>query len=65
MNGSLFEPAIFWKVLAVTQALAIVGLAVVFLTHGSVAVHDVVGTFISATIVAYMAHLWIARSLEE
>jgi hypothetical protein len=60
MNDSLFHPELFWKVFTVTQILALIGLAISFAVYGELAVRDIVGTFISAGIVAYMAHLWIA-----
>jgi hypothetical protein len=65
MNDTLFEPELFWKVFLVTLVLAVVGLAVSLAIYGTLAVRDVVGTFISASIVAYMAHLWIARGREQ
>ncbi len=65
MNDSLFEPELFWKVFSVTQVLAIIGLAVSFAIYGELAVRDIVGTFVSASIVAYMAHLWVAYGREQ
>ncbi|HUV29859.1 MAG TPA: hypothetical protein VMY05_02025 [Acidobacteriota bacterium] len=59
MYGRLFVPDVFWKVLAVTLGLAVIGLAIAFLVSSSVPLRDVVGTLISATMLAYMAHLWI------
>jgi hypothetical protein len=64
MNDSLFEPELFWKVFSVTQVIALVALAVSYAVYGELAARDIVGTFISASIVAYMAHLWIAHGRE-
>ncbi len=65
MDGPLFVPEIFWKVLVVTLALAVIGLGVAFMVFDTVALRDVIGTLISATIVAYMAHLWVWHAREE
>jgi hypothetical protein len=65
MNYSLFEPQLFGKVFSVTQTLAMIGLVISFAIFGTLAVRDIVGTFISAGIVAYMAHLWIAYGREQ
>jgi len=65
MEGPLFIPEIFWKVLVGTLSLAAIGLAVAFAVFGSVPLRDVIGTLISATILAYMAHLWVWFAREE
>ncbi len=65
MNDSLFDPELFWKVFAVTQVLAVVGLAVSYVFYGELAFRDAVGTILSASIVAYMAHLWIAYGRDQ
>lgn len=55
---------VFWKVLAVTEALAVVGLGIAGAVFGSLATRDIFGTMISAAIVAYMTHLWIGPRRE-
>lgn len=59
MHGPLFTLELFMKALMVTLGLAVLGLALAYTIDGTLAVRDVVGTFISATIIAYMAHLWM------
>lgn len=59
MHGPLFIPELFMKALMVTIGVAILGLALAYTIYDTLAVRDVIGTLISATIVAYMAHLWI------
>ena len=61
MNGPLFEfvPEVFWKVLGITIAVALVGFAVSIWVYGTITVTDIGGTLISAVIFAYMVHLWI------
>ena len=65
MGGPLFIPEIFWKVLAGTLALAVAGLVIAYAVFGSLPLRDVIGTLISATILAYMAHLWVWFAREE
>ena len=60
----LMVAGVFWKVLAVAEAVAIAGLAIAGAVSGSLAARDIVGTLISAAIVAYMAHLWIGPKRE-
>jgi hypothetical protein len=64
VSGPLFVPGVFAKVLAATTALAVVGLAIALATSGFVALRDVIGTLLSAGIVAYMVHLLIVRRKE-
>jgi hypothetical protein len=59
-NAPLFVPPVFAKVLAATITLALVGFATVVWLAGSITPTDAGGTLISAVIVAYMVHLWIA-----
>lgn len=52
----LFVPQVFAKCFTVTLLLAAVGLGTAVWFLGSVPIRDIVGTLISATIVAYLAH---------
>ena len=65
MHGPLFIPELFMKALTVTVGLAVLGLALAYTLSGTLAVRDVIGTLISATIIAYMAHLWMDFGREE
>ncbi|MCP4569282.1 MAG: hypothetical protein GY841_17035 [FCB group bacterium] len=65
MHGPLFTPELFMKALMVTLGLAVLGLALAYTIDGTLATRDIVGTFISATIIAYMAHLWMDFGREE
>ncbi len=53
------------KALMVTLGLAVLGLALAYTIDGTLAIRDIVGTFISATIIAYMAHLWMDFGRED
>lgn len=64
VGGTWFVPAIYVKALAVTLTLAGIGLVAAFAASGSLALRDVIGTLLSAAIVAYMAHVWICRNRE-
>ena len=52
----LFVPHVFAKCFTVTLMLAAIGLGAAVWIMGSVPVRDIVGTLISATIVAYLVH---------
>lgn len=64
IKAPLFHAAVFGKTLAVTMALAVIGLGVAGAAYGDLALRDIIGTLISAGIVAYMAHLWIGAKRE-
>jgi len=64
IKAPLLDAGIFWKVLASTEALAVVGLGLAGAIYGSLATRDIFGTLISAAIVAYMTHLWIGPRRE-
>ena len=56
----LFVPALFFKVLAVTMTVVLVGLIGSSLLIGLISGVDIVGTSICTPIVAYLLHLWLA-----
>jgi hypothetical protein len=60
----LFVPERFLRVLAVTLAVAVLGLAGVIVWSSGVAARDIVGTLLSAGIVAYWLHL-LPRTQQE
>ncbi len=64
VGGPLFVGAIYFKTLLVTMSLAAVGLAISAGVYGTLAMRDIIGTFLSAAIVAYMAHVIIIRRKE-
>ena len=57
----LFDRKLFAKVFAVLLLLGIAGLVTAYLYYGSITNADPFGTFVSAAIVAYMAHLWLLK----
>jgi len=65
VGGRLFVAAVYVKTLLVTASLAAVGLAISAGVYGSLAMRDIIGTFLSAGIVAYMAHVVIIRRKED
>ncbi len=54
-----FVPAVFFKVLAATLTLVLIGFVVAFLVFGEITTTDIVGSLISAPIFAYLVHLWL------
>lgn len=54
-----FVPHVFFKVLAATLTLVLIGFVVSWLVYGELTTVDIVGALISAPIFAYMVHLWI------
>ncbi len=67
MNDSLFEfvPAVFWKVLAATLTVVMLGWFGAMWIFGELKTVDIVGSLISAPIFAYMVHLWIIYARER
>jgi hypothetical protein len=61
----LFDRKLFAKVFAVVLLLGIAGLVAAYFFYGSITNADPFGTFVSAAIVAYMAHLWLLRKGEN
>lgn len=61
----LFVPALFGKALLGTLALAAAGLVLASLLLGSLSPTDVAGTLVSASILAYLVHLWMPLSGRE
>ncbi len=61
MNDSLFDfvPAVFWKVLAATLTVVMLGWIGAIWIYGELKTVDIVGSLISAPIFAYMVHLWV------
>ncbi len=66
MNDSLFEfvPAVFWKVLAATLTVVMLGWIGAMWIFGELKTVDIVGSLISAPILAYLVHLWIVYGRE-
>ncbi len=66
MNDSLFEfvSAVFWKVLAATLTVVMLGWIGAMWIFGELKTVDIVGSLISAPIFAYMVHLWIVYARE-
>lgn len=67
MDNRLFEfvPAVFFKVLAGTLVVLLVGWAGAIWLTGSLATRDIIGSLICVPIVAYMVHLWIVYARER
>ena len=68
MGEPIFIPSVFFRVLAVAFAVAVVGIVGVVLIAGSITTLDLAGTLVSMIIIAYIVHLWIyygRRSKEE
>ena len=60
VNGSrppLFDAALFAKVFTAVLALAVAGMGVAILVQGTIAARDIIGTLLSAVILAYWLHL--------
>lgn len=55
---SLFDKSLYFKVLAIVLLFAVAGMAVAKLYYGTISITDSLGTIASASIVAYMVHLW-------
>jgi hypothetical protein len=65
VSGPLFIPHLFRKTLTGTMGLAVVIVVAAMAISGSIPARDIVGTIISAVIVAYMAHLWLYSAKKE
>lgn len=65
ISGPIFVPARFAKALTFTLGAAVVILVTAMAISGSVPLRDIIGTIISAAIIAYIAHLWIVPRNEE
>jgi hypothetical protein len=61
MSGPLFFPVLFLKALTFTLAIAAIILIIATIVSESVPLRDIVGTILSAGIVAYIVHLWFAQ----
>ena len=57
-SPSLFDRSLYFKVLAIVLLFAVAGMAVAKLYYGTISTTDSLGTIASASIVAYMVHLW-------
>ncbi len=66
MNDSVFEfvPGVFWKVLAATLTAVMLGWVGAIWIFGELKTVDIVGSLISAPILAYLVHLWIVYGRE-
>jgi len=58
MHGPLFVPRLFMRSLTITMGAAAIVLVAATMVSTTVPLRDIVGTFLSAGIIAYMAHLW-------
>ena len=67
MNDSLFDfvPAVFWKVLAATLTVVMLGWIGAIRIFGELKTVDICGSLISAPIFAYMVHLWVVYGKNE
>lgn len=67
MKDGLFDfvPSVFFKVLAVTLGIVLLGWAGSVWIYGEVTRTDIIGSLISAPIFAYMVHLWIVYARDE
>ncbi len=54
-----FIPHVFFKVLAVTMTLVLIGYVISFAVYGEITNVDIVGSLISAPLFAYLVHLWL------
>ncbi|MCP4591237.1 MAG: hypothetical protein GY842_10855 [bacterium] len=60
-----FVPSVFFKVLTVAVAVAVVGVAISIRVYGSITVRDTVGTLICIPLAAYLVHLWIVYARDR
>ena len=67
MNGRLFDfvPSVFFKVLAATLGLVLLGWAGALWIYHELSGVDIAGSLISALIFAYMVHLWIVYAKDR
>ncbi len=67
MSDSVFDfvPAVFWKVLAATLTVVMLGWVGAIWMFDELKTVDIVGSLISASIFAYMVHLWIIYARER
>ncbi len=54
-----FVPAVFIKVLAAVLTVVALGLGVMLAVNGEIQTQDMIGSLISAPLLAYLVHLWI------
>jgi len=59
MSHLPFVPSVFVKVLAATLTAVSAGLAIALFYNGELAWRDIVGSLVSAPLLAYLIHLWI------
>jgi hypothetical protein len=60
-----FVPSVFFKVLAVTVGLMLLGWAAAAWLYGELTRPDIIGSLISALILAYLVHLWIVYARDR
>ena len=67
MNDRVFEfvPGVFFKVLAATLTVVLLGWCGSLWVYGELTTVDMVGSLISMPIFAYMVHLWIVYGRER
>ncbi len=54
-----FVPRVFFKVLAVTLSVVLIGFVIARLVYEVIETRDIVGSLITAPLFAYLIHLWI------
>ncbi len=54
-----FVPRVFFKVLAGTLTVVLIGYVIALKMYGEITPVDMVGSLITAPIFAYLVHLWI------
>ncbi len=67
MNHPLFEfvPSVFFKVLAATLTVVLVGWVGALWLYGGLTTVDIIGSLICVPIFAYMVHLWIVYARDR
>ena len=67
MKDHLFDfvPSVFFKVLAATLAVVLLGWAGAIWLYGELSGTDIAGSLICTPIFAYMVHLWIVYARDR
>ena len=58
-SSPLLDPALFFKVLAVTLGSVVIGFAALMWLCGPIETRDIVGTLVCAPLFAYLVHVWL------
>lgn len=64
-HGLEFVPGVFFRVLAATLTVVLLGWVGAVWLYGSLATRDIIGSLICAPIFAYMVHLWIVYARDR